>query len=298
LTKPLSKRTLDINTLSHLSHRLGVRLYELKEIASRAEKLYTFDKEPKKSGGFRIISKPRPRLKRIQKSIHELLQEIALPHSAHGGVKRKSNITNAQPHCMQRFLLNLDLKNFFPSISHYKVFELFHRKLKCAPVVASLLTRLSTVKGQVPQGGSMSTDLANLILRDTDERLEDLSRKFNINYTRFVDDMSFSGKFVPDSFISAAKQIISQSGFRLNADKESLKGLGEAKQVTGLSVNRRRPNVLRDTRREVRREAYIFGKYEGKQLKGCDYDKREQQIKGKLAYINYVNFKEYHVGKG
>jgi hypothetical protein len=137
----------------------------------------------------------------------------------------------------------------------------------------------------------MSTALANLILRETDERLENLTRNFNINYTRFVDDMSFSGELVPDSFVSAAKSIISQSGFQLNADKESLKGPGEAKQVTGLSVNRRRPNVLREKRLEVRREAYIFGKYEGKQLKGCDYHKKEQQIKGKLAYINYVNCK-------
>jgi RNA-directed DNA polymerase len=105
-------------------------------------------------------------------------------------------------------LLNLDLKNFFPSISHYKVYELFHKKLDCAPKVASLLTRLSTVKGQVPQGGPMSTDIANLVMRRTDRRLRKLAKKFNINYTRFVDDISFSGKDIPTRFVIIAKEII------------------------------------------------------------------------------------------
>ena len=289
MSELFSKITLDLNTLDHLSHRLGFPLDELQKTASQAEDLYRFDKEPKKNGGFRIISKPHRRLKRIQKSIHDLLKEIVLPLSAHGGVKGRSNLTNAQLHCKQRFLLNLDLKNFFPNISHYKVFELFHRKLKCSPAVASLLTRLTTVKGQVPQGGPMSTDIANLVMRDTDQRLESLSAKYNINYTRFVDDISFSGKSLPDAFIAAAKEIISQSGFQLNADKESLKASSGAKQVTGLSVNRRKPNVPRDKRREVRKEAYVFGKYGRNQLEGSIYNERDQQIKGKLAYIDYIN---------
>lgn len=289
MPRPLSKRTLDINTLDHLSHRLGFPVDELQKVASHVEDLYTFQEKLKKSGGVRIISNPRHRLKRIQKSIHNLLREVALSKSAHGGVKGKSNITNARPHCKQQCLLDLDLKTFFPSISHYKVYELFHRKLKCAPPVARLLTALTTVNGQVPQGAPTSTDLANLVMRDTDERLERLSSKFNINYTRCVDDMSFSGIVIPITFISEAKKIISQSGFTLNPDKECIRKMGEAKHVTGLSVNRTMPNVPRKKRRQVRGEAHIFEKFEKEKLGESARAKREQQIRGKLAYINYVN---------
>jgi RNA-directed DNA polymerase len=289
LLKPFLKRTLGINTLAHLSHRLGFPVDELQRVASQAEDQYIFRKVPKKNGGFRTISNPRYRLKQIQESIHNLLKEVALQDSAHGGVRSRSNVSNARPHCKQRCLLNLDLKNFFPSISHYKVYELFHRKLTCSPAVAQLLTKLTTVNRQVPQGGPMSTDLANLVMRKTDERLEGLSRKYGINYTRFVDDMSFSGNTIPNAFISVAKEIISQSGFHLNPDKESMKTTGEAKQVTGLSVNRAKPNVPRKKRREVRKEAHIFEKYEKEQLGEFACNKKEQQIRGKLAYVNYVN---------
>ncbi|MBW2470354.1 MAG: RNA-directed DNA polymerase [Deltaproteobacteria bacterium] len=182
---PYSKNKLDIKTLKHLSKRLGFPVSELQEIASCAESLYKFDKKPKKNGGFREISKPNFRLKRVQSAIHKLLREARISNSAHGGIKGRSNLTNAKVHCNQSLLLNMDLKNFFPSISHYKVFELFHKELGCSESVASLLTKLTTVKGQVPQGGPMSTDLANLVFRKTDLRLEGLAKKFGLNFTRY-----------------------------------------------------------------------------------------------------------------
>ena len=284
-----SVEILDINSLKHLSLRLGFPKDILAKIASKAEHLYTFDKEPKKSGGFRKISKPHKKLKEIQSAIHRLLGEVSVSDCAHGGIKGRSNLTNAQPHCNQRFLLNLDLKNFFPSISHYKVYELFHRTLRCSSIVASLLTRLTTVNRQVPQGGPMSTGLVNLILRQTDRRLEKLAKQYNINYTRFVDDISFSGEFIPQKFKKTAKEIIQQSGFQLNPSKEALKDNSEQKLVTGLSVNRKRPNVPRSVRRQVRKEAHQFEKYNQGIMSASGRKKRDQQIKGKIAYINYIN---------
>jgi RNA-directed DNA polymerase len=194
-------------------------------------------------------------------------------------------------HCNQKLLLNLDLKSFFPSISHYKVFELFHKKLGCSEPVASLLTKLSTIKGQVPQGGPMSTDLANLVFRDTDLRLEGLAKQFGINFTRYVDDLSFSGKDIPLNFINLAKQIIDQSGFVLNPEKEIFSDSSMPKVVTGLSVGRKRPNVPRHIRREVRKQAYLFQKYEAQILTEDEGFSRAQQIRGKISYINYINRK-------
>ncbi len=165
MPKPYSKKYLNLKSLEHLSHRLGFHLGELQRIAAKAESLYSFEKEPKKSGGFRDISKPHHTLKKIQKAIHRLLKEVKISDCAHGGISGRSNLTNAQRHCNQKWVLNLDFKSFFPSISNYQVNNLFLRELRCSPAVASLLTRLCTVRGQLPQGGCMSTDIANLVCR-------------------------------------------------------------------------------------------------------------------------------------
>ena len=246
-----SRQKLNLNSLKHLSLRLAFPTRKLQEVAAQAEILYTFDREHKKNGGFRDISKPHYRLKIIQSAIHRLLFEVRVSDSAHGGIKKRSNLTNAQVHCNQRLLLNLDFKEFFPSISHYRIYSLFHVELGCSPQVASILTRLTTVKGQVPQGGPMSTDLANLVMRNTDERLEGLARKFDLNYTRFVDDITFSGEKISKEFVQIAKEIILQSGFYLNPEKEDLIDNSKLKIVTGLAVHRKRPNFPRNKRRTI-----------------------------------------------
>lgn len=289
LPKPYSKRKLNINSLEHLSYRIGFTISELEKVASRAESLYNFVNELKKSGGFREISKPHYRLKTIQHSIHKLLQEITISNSAHGGIKCKSSLTNAKIHCAQKFLLKLDLKNYFPNISHHAVFNMFHKKLGCSPPVASLLTRLTTVKKQVPQGGSTSTDIANIVFRDTDARLEGLAKKFGLNYTRYVDDICFSGKDIPEQFTRSAEQIIENSGFVLNSQKKLLLDGSMPKIITGLSVNRKKPNVPRNIRREVRKQTFILRKHKVPDLSEAEQNILEKRIKGKEAYIRYIN---------
>lgn len=289
MPKPYSKRKLNINSLKHLSYRIGFPISRLEKVASSAESLYKFVDEPKKSGGFREISKPHYRLKIIQSSIHKLLREIMVSDSVHGGIKGKSSLTNAKIHCDQKFLLKLDLKNYFPNISHYAVFNMFRNKLGCSPLVASLLTRLTTVKGQVPQGGPMSTDIANIVFRDTDVRLEGLAKKFELNYTRYVDDIGFSGKDIPEKFIRTAEHIIENSGFILNPQKTLLLGSSAPKIITGLSVNRKKPNVPRNIRKEVRKQSFILKKFKNKDLSEDEQNILEQRIKGKEAYILYIN---------
>jgi RNA-directed DNA polymerase len=275
-----------------LAHRLSFSINELKTVADEADSLYKFDKQPKKSGGFRIISKPFPRLKRIQSKIHVLLTEIKVSDSAHGGIKGLSILTNARVHCNSKEVINFDIKSFFPSISHIMVFSLIHCELGCSGSVASLLTRLSTVNGQVPQGGPMSSDIANLVLRDVDKRLEGLAKRFRLKYTRYIDDMTFSGDRIPVPLREWVNEIISQSKFELKKEKESLMKKNRAQKVTGLNVNRKRPTVPRGVRREIRREAYLFENFEAEALDDAERLERRRKIQGKLAYIGYIKRKE------
>ena len=165
---------------------------------------------------------------------------------------------------------------------------MFRRDFNCSRDVASILTKLCTLKGEVPQGAPMSMDIANLVCCHFDKRLEGLASKYNLKYTRYCDDMIFSGDVIPNSFISTAKNIISQTRFALNPEKEHLCGRHEAQIVTGLTINSRKPCVPKRIRRTWRKEKYLFEKYGLKNLPEELVQKKYQQIKGKIAYINYI----------
>lgn len=289
MPEPYSRSKLNLNTPQHLALRLGFPLNEILYVSEKVSSFYKFKQEPKKSGGFREISMPYPRLKKIQSAIHKLLTEISVSDAAHGSIKKRSNLTNAKVHCNTKQVINFDITNFFPNIPHYRVYNLFHRILGCSPPVASILTKLSTVNSQVPQGGPMSPDIANLVLRIADQEFLQIANKFNLKYTRYIDDMTFSGAIIPDCFIELVGKIISRNGLRLNKNKEQFMKNGMAQQVTGLNVNRKKPTVPRVVRREVMKENYVFTKFEANSLDEATRYSKSQKIKGRLAYIDYIN---------
>ncbi|MGC9965520.1 MAG: reverse transcriptase family protein [Syntrophobacteraceae bacterium] len=282
------KRSLDIRDRKHLAYRLGASPEYLEELASRAESLYAFKLEEKKSGGYREISMPKRELKGIQKKIEKLLKEVKLHDSANCGIRKKSNFTNAVVHCGQKWVFSLDFTKFFPNISHHMVYHMFRAYMNCSPAVARLLTRLSTVKEAVPQGGPMSVSIANLVCLRLDDRLHNLAGKFSLAYTRYCDDLCFSGSCIPDIFKDKVRQIVLRSGFFLNSKKESCTPRHDCQIVTGLCVNRRKPSVPRGKKRHLRNESFLFNKYESQCLPKQLRQKRQMQIDGKKNYINYV----------
>lgn len=279
-----SKPILGIRSLDHLSKRLCIPLAEIESVSSHVNSQYTSWNQPKKKGGFRKITAPMPPLKRIQSAIHQLLSEVEIPDVAHGGIKCRSNLTNAKCHAGQNHIFNLDFEKFYPNISHYRVYHLFRHELDCSPDVARLLTRLCTLDGGVPQGAPMSMDIANLVCRGLDKRLEALAQDFHLKFTRYVDDSTFSGRFIPRSFILKAKEIIVSMGFKLNSTKEQLCGRHQSQIVTGLCVNRSKVSVPRKMKRGWRVEEHVANKY--------GVDGAEAQIKGRKAYIRYVQQSE------
>lgn len=288
MSSPYSKKTLAIRTIEHLSMRLNTPVDVLRRVAETADSRYRIWTRPKKSGGVRTISAPEPALKQIQKKIHSLLRELEINSVAHCGIRGRSSVTNAKAHVNKKLVLNLDLTKFFPSISNHMVYRMFRHGLDCSPAVASLLTRLCTLNGEVPQGGHMSMDIANLICRPIDLRLEKLAASYGITYTRYCDDMTFSGQHIPSSFIKTAKKIVQQTGFTLNDAKEQLMGRHQTQMVTGLQVNGAHPKVPRKKQRQWRAERYVFEKYEAQSLPEKIRCRKEQQVKGRSSYVGYV----------
>lgn len=181
----------------------------------------------------RIIRPPKTKLKLIQSKIKfRILSKIELPHNIHGSVKKKSNITNAKPHQGNKYVFVTDLKDFFPSIKSKKVHALFI-DLGYNKQFALYMTKLTTWKGEVPQGAPTSSYIANLFFLKTDYELINLCDENNITYTRYVDDLTFSSPTDFQKIIPTLLSIIKNSGLKISYRKTDYKG---NQNITGIDV--------------------------------------------------------------
>lgn len=192
-----------LRTVSDLARHIGVKkshLYELvDELTSDETTLYRRSREQqKKSGGTRQIDAPRDELKFVQKRINgTILQQTRIHKAASGGVRGKRLVDNLRLHAGKPMLTNFDLEEFFPSITDRQIYKTF-RAIGAARDVANMLTRLTIVKGRVPQGAPTSTMLANLVAGyvgspSLDARIEGLCKRHRAGHGRWVDDIAISG---------------------------------------------------------------------------------------------------------
>ena len=172
-------------------------------------------------------------LKLIQKRIKDkILNNIALPDCVHGGVKKKSNITNAKAHQGKKYQFTTDLQDYYPNISSKQVYETFVN-LGFSPHFSHWLTCLTTYKHQLPQGTSTSPHIANIVFLSTDLKLIDFCKLNDITYTRFVDDLTFSSSFDFKGKLNTILEIIIAGGFKISYRKTKYKG---NQTITGVNV--------------------------------------------------------------
>jgi len=226
---------------------------------------------PKRSGGTRTILAPKRELKALQrKLLHELIEKIPPSHLAHGFIKARSTVTNADQHTGRAFVLRLDLRDFFPSITYRRVRGLFIRlgySFSVASVLALLCTEyqreryerngipyyVSIGERHLVQGAPTSPALSNLIARGMDYRLNGLASKRDFSYTRYADDLTFSGDSLDDTLkiLDVAQRIIPSEGFAVNKAKTKIFRQSSRQMVTGIVVNQQ-TSTPRQLRRKVR----------------------------------------------
>ena len=242
------------------------------------DQLYTEFEIPKRSQGVRTIKAPRAALKEIQRRLAGLLSEAYSPRrSTHGFVAGRNVLTNATPHASRRFVLNVDLKEFFPSINFGRVRgALLARPFELAPGVATTIARLACHENHLPQGAPTSPVLANIVCIRLDSELARLSKSFGLRYTRYADDLTFSTgrKTFPDSIARAVNppfgteakvgealaKVIESNGFAVNDKKVRLLHRQHSQRVTGLIVNRFL-NVSRTYVRRIRAMIHAWEKF-------------------------------------
>lgn len=321
-----AKKVPTVFSLMHLASLSRTRWSHLRHIVQRQGEFYQTFTIGKRSGGRRLICAPAPNLRRVQSWIHKNILRSpgaqALLHPAATAYKPDASILkNAQAHAGTAWMVKLDIKDFFESISERQVYYVF-RQLAYPALLSFELARLCTRHvpprrdglprareqlarwvnwdkdrsadpyafdaqvGHLPQGAPTSAMLANLVARELDVRIQAVATRYGATYTRYADDMVLtladeSGETCASVFREVA-QVVNRYGFRVNRSKSRIVGPGGRKVVTGLVVNDIKPRLPKTVKSEIELAIYHIGKH------GLLSHMERRKSKRPLGYLNHL----------
>ncbi|WP_198360152.1 reverse transcriptase domain-containing protein [Burkholderia ubonensis] len=312
-------------TLMHLAHLTGTSWQSLRNTITRQQDDYRVFEIRKRSGGNRRICAPAPMLKSVQFWIHKnilcslgaraLLQEASTAYAPGSSIKK-----NAAIHAGAAWLIKLDIKDFFESISERQVYHVFRRLGYPALLsfeMARLCTRVvpprddkvprrrekmwrwtnqtckhftpypcETAVGHLPQGAPTSAMLANLVAVELDKKIQVIADANGASYTRYADDivltLAVATRVQCDTIFRAVADVVSHSGFRVNRIKSHVRGPGARKVVTGLVINDVRPRLARSMREDIKLALYHIKKH------GLLGHAERRHSKNPLGYLNHL----------
>lgn len=279
---------------------------------------YRYAVHQKPSGGLRLIESPKTRLKEIQRQIlHELLDNFPPHAAAHGFVSQRSIVTFAAPHCGQRVILRLDLQDFFPSLLRPRINAIF-RTAGYPDAVAQLLAGLCTNatpndiwprheaavaarrlyrQPHLPQGAPTSPALANIAAHRLDTRLTALAQQADARYTRYADDLAFSGgkPFQNNTrdFAALAAAIAVEEGFAVNHRKTRVMPQGVRQHLAGVTANQH-PNLSRRDFDQLKATLTSCLRHGPHAQNRQDHPDFRAHLQGRIAFAAMVNPTKTH----
>ena len=263
-------------------------------ISNNIEKNYKIYKIKKRNGKYRTIYEPNSILKQIQKQILiNILNNKSISKYAkayHKGIQLKDN---AIFHINKEIILKLDIENFFENISFLDIYN------SCFPIeyfpksVGMILTYLCTYNNHLTQGSPTSPYISNLVMKEFDEELGNWCNLRNISYTRYSDDMTFSGQFNPSELIVKVRKMLYKLGLSLNNDKIHIIHKSSRQNVTGIVVNEKMQVNIK-YRNKIRQEIYYIKKFGlSSHLKKCDINIKPKKylngLYGRILYVLQIN---------
>lgn len=331
LNRALSKHRLPkLATCGDLAHWLDIPVAQLDWFTGAIAKSrrpaagplahYHYRWMMKRSGACRLLEIPKSRLLDMQRRILRLILDRIPAHpSAHGFVRGRSCATHVVPHIGQRVVMRIDLKNFFPSIPASRVHALF-ATLGYPEPVARALTGLCTHQmpsavlrafplpenaqkltwaerkqyqiPHLPQGAPTSPALANLCAYRLDVRLAAAAKAADASYTRYADDLVFSGS---ENFARAAHRfhilvcrIALEEGFEVNTRKTRVMPQSVQQKVTGIVMNQR-PNIPRADFDRLKATLNNCVRHGPQSQNHAQHENLKAHLKGKIAYVQMLN---------
>lgn len=268
------------------------KLNILYAIANNPEKYYTKKYILKRDGTKRELLVPNNYLKSIQTNILiNVLNGLSPSKYVTSYLKNKNLKDNALPHQNKKVILKLDIKDFFNSIDFEHIYNVLPNYI-FPPSVKVLLIKLCTNEDYLPQGSPTSPMLSNLVLKNFDNYIGNYCIKNNISYTRYCDDLTFSGDFDPKILKNKVQSFLETLGFNLNSKKTKVINESNRQLVTGLVVNKK-VNVPKKYRHKIRQELYYINKFGLESHLNKINESKEKylaSLKGKINYCLSINY--------
>ncbi|ADE14330.1 conserved hypothetical protein [Nitrosococcus halophilus Nc 4] len=261
---------------------MGITLSELKKLIC-SKGLYKEWDEVNAKGKKRHIENPHLPLKRVQGRIAKLLSRIAPPPFLFCPVKGRSYISNARQHVNGNVVRSLDIKEYFQATSSQRVYWFFHKRMRCAPDIAWILTALSTFKGRLPTGSPLSPILAYYAHVDMWEAVEAIVHEAGCTLTLYMDDLTISGTNVSNKVMWRIKRQIHRRGLRYH--KEKFYSGKESAEVTGIVIRdgllkmpNRQHQKIHEMRQRLQRETTLQQR-----------ERLKQQLQGRLSQARQIS---------
>ena len=275
---------------SSLENVLGISKKTLYTVSNRIHQHYHPVKIPKSKGEYRQLYVPDDLLKMIQKRISEnLLSSEEISPYATAYRKKGGIVANALPHVGQPSILKLDIRHFFDHLIYPVVKEKVFPVEKYAEADRILLSILCVYMDAVPQGAPTSPVISNIIMKDFDNVVGKWCEQKNITYTRYCDDMTFSGEFHPAEVVVFVKSELRKLGLFLNSGKTVFVREGQKHSVTGIVVNEKL-SISKEYKKKIRQEMHYCMKYGVKshmERQGMT-EEEGSYLRGLLGRVNYV----------
>ncbi len=273
----------------HLCALLGYDPVYVYAVSNAPSNFYHCYHIPKKNGGLREISEPLPNLKEIQRWILEnVLYCFEVSPYAKAYIRGKSIKDNVRFHRRQKKVLSLDIKDFYNHLTDWMVYQIFI-EAGYNEAVSMMLTNLCCLEGSLPQGAPTSAALSNILLKNFDYKVGAFCKKSKIRFTRYADDMTFSGDFDEKEVIAFVKKSLEKLRLSVNGEKTRVRKQGQQQEVTGIVVNDK-PQLAKSIRKNIRKDLYYINKYGLQSHLQYIKEERSKYLEHLYGLINYALF--------
>lgn len=305
----ISEEFLALHNITELARWLGFEKHKLQLLAANPR--YDTFFIPKKSGGKRLIQTPDKRLKQVQKRIAFSLQCVYYPlrpDAAFGFLispideETSRNIyTNACCHIGQKWLINLDLKDFFHQVKQKQLQSIFLAPpFSFSEETANCLSRLCTCNHRLPMGAPTSPILSNFACIPLDQDLQNLCNARKLRYTRYADDLTFSSpERIDETILQELRSCLEQHRFRINEKKLVLQRREDCPEVTGLRLKKKRPDVSPAFIKGIKYDLKVLNALAAPRMIERDIflqkpvKKLRQSIQGQINFVKFIRGKHH-----
>ena len=284
---------------------LGFSTKTLYGLSNSLDKHYRNVPVPKRDGSMRKLSVPDRILKMVQRSIADnILSQYPISRYAMAYAAGSNVQKNASVHVGKKKILKLDVDGFFDHITYARVKELVFCKENYSEPIRILLTMLCYYRELLPQGAPTSPAITNIVMRDFDERIGKYCEENNVSYTRYCDDMTFSGKFDTEEMIALVRTELRGLGLFLKNRKTVVIPSTKRQTVTGIVVNEK-IGLTKEYKKKIRQEIYYMKKYgiDGHLSKIGVQDQQHylNSLRGRVAFVlqtipndkEFLTYKEF-----